>query len=158
MPSIGIESNGRIEKTAVYYNGERVRGLKEVFVNLDENGTFDAIIQYKGADNKIYTKNIFSDYMSNLQTDEPAFSEEEAMELQLIDIESDGDIESSIVFLNDEQLEGIVSLFIHIKAVVSEKGIRNIFSSKKNIPEEVEFKAEITFRNEDDSIETEEIF
>ena len=158
MPSIGIESNGRIEKTAVYYNGERVRGLKEIFLNLDENGTFDTIIQYEGSDKKIYTKQIFSEYLNNLKTDEPAFTEEEAIDLQLIDIESDGDIDTCMVYLNDEPLEGIVSLYIHIRGTATSNGIRSIFKSKENIPDHPEFKAEVTFRNEDDSIETEEIF
>lgn len=158
MAGIGIESNGRIEKTAVYYNGECLKGIKELFINLDEEGTYDGIIQYEGIDKNIHTKNIFSDYMTNLQIADPPFTEEEALNLQLVEIESGGEIESTMVYQNEEPLEGIVSLFIHIKGTENKNSLRNLFSSRKNIPDEVQFKAQITFRNEDGSIETEDIF
>jgi hypothetical protein len=159
MATLGIESNGRIEKTAVYLNGERIRGLKELFLNLDENGTFDAIIQYEGSDKSLYTKQLFSDVLNNIMTAEPAFTEEEAMNLQLLEIESNGDIENTSIFKNQEPLDGIVSLLLHIKAAESQKsGLKSIFSSKKQITDGPEFKAQITFRNDDDSLDTEDIF
>jgi hypothetical protein len=158
MATLGIESNGRIEKTAVYLNGERIRGLKELFLNLDEQGTFDSIIQYEGSDKNLYTKQLFSDVLTYIVTAEPAFTEEEAVNLQYLEIESNGDIESTNILLNEEPLDGIVSLLLHIKAVESEKGtLKSIFSSKKQIAG-AEFKAQITYRNEDDSLETEDIF
>lgn len=158
MATFGIESNGRLEKTAVYFNGEQLGGVKEIFLNLDEDGTFDAIIQYEGTDKQIYSKSIFNDYLENTKIVEPSFTDEDADELNLLEIQSDGDIESSIVYYNEQELEGLVSLFVHIKGTQSTNSIRNLFSSKKNIPDHVEFKAEFVFRNEDDSIETEAIF
>lgn len=157
MATFGIESNGRLEKTAVYYNGEQVSGLKEVFINLDENGTFDAILQYEGSDKQIRTKSIFNDYLENVKIVEPSFSEEEAQNLQLFVVESDGEIENTLLFMNDEPVDGVVSLFIHIKAAESITGIGRLFG-KSSLPDHVEFKAEITYRNEDDSLDTEGVF
>ncbi|MES2767450.1 MAG: hypothetical protein V4642_16360 [Bacteroidota bacterium] len=158
MATFSIESNGLLESTAVYYNGEQLGGVKEIFLNLDEEGTFDGIIQYQGTDNVLYTKQIFSDYLENLKTVEPSFSEEEAAQLQLFTIESSGGIDTAAVLLNEEQLEGVVSVLIHIKTGGENKGgIRSLFS-KPQIPEHDEFKAEITYRNADESLETENIF
>ncbi|HYF04113.1 MAG TPA: hypothetical protein VEC36_12090 [Patescibacteria group bacterium] len=159
MATFSIESNGLLESTAVYFNGQQISGIKEIFLNLDEEGTFDAIIQYLGSDNVLYTKQIFTDYLENLKTTEPSFTEEEAAGLQLFSIESEGGIDTAVVFLNEEQLEGVVSVLIHIKSGGNQNkgGIRSLFS-KPQIPEHDEFKAEITYRNEDDSLETENIF
>jgi hypothetical protein len=158
MATFSIESNGRLEKTAIYYNGEQIGGVKEIFLNLDEEGTFDAVIQYEGTDKQIYTKSIFEEYLENLRVVPPSFSEDEAEDLQMITIESNGDIESTTVLNKyDEVYEGIVSLFIHIKGTESPGGIRSIFS-KKSVPEAAEFVADVTFRYEDDSIETERVF
>ncbi|MBM2815924.1 MAG: hypothetical protein HW421_2686 [Ignavibacteria bacterium] len=158
MATFSIESNGRLEKTVVYFNGEQLGGIKEVFLNLDEEGAFDAILQYEGSDKKLYTKQIFEGYLENVKTTEPSFTEEEAEQLQILTLESEGAIESSSVFFNEEPLEGIVSLFVHIKAANSKTGIRSFFSGKSNIPEHTEFLAEITFRNEDGSVVTENVF
>lgn len=157
MPTFAIESNGRLEKTAVYYNGEQISGIKELFINIDEDGTFDALIQYEGTNKQIYTKNIFLDYLDNIKVIDPVFTEEEAQLLQLFTIESNGELDDTYLYLNDELLEGVVNLFIHIKGVENKNGLRKLFN-KDNIPDTVEFKAEITFRNEDDSLETERIF
>jgi hypothetical protein len=157
MPTLAIESNGRLEKTAVYYNGEQISGIKELFINIDEDGTFDALIQYEGTNKLIYTKNIFLDYLDNIKVIEPVFTKEEAQLLQLLTIESNGDLDDTYLYLNDELLEGVVNLFIHIKGVENKNGLRKLFN-KDNIPDTIEFKAEITFRNEDDSLETERIF
>lgn len=156
MATLAIESNGRIEKTAVYYNGEQVGGLKEIFLNIDEDGTLDAVIQYEGTNSELYTKNIFEDYLDNLKVVPPSFTEEEASQLTLFVVESNGDIENTLLFINNEPLEGVVNLFLHIKSSKAKSGISSIF--KKNIPADIEFKADITFRNDDDSIETERIF
>ena len=45
MVSISIESNGRLERTAIYYNGEQISKVKELLINIDEDGTFDSIIK-----------------------------------------------------------------------------------------------------------------
>lgn len=157
MATLSIESNGRLEKTAVYYNGEQISGIKEIFLNLDEDGTFDALIQYEGSNKHIYTKNVFTDYLDNLRTVEPSFTEEEAKSLRLFTIESDGDIDETYLFINDEEQAGVINLFLHIKGAENKSGLRAMFN-KNNIPDTVEFKAEITFRNDDESIETENIF
>lgn len=159
MATFGIESNGRLEKTAVYHNGQQLSGVKEIFLNLDENGTFDAIIQYEGSDKELYTKNIFTEYLENLKIVEPSFSEEEAQELNLLEIDSDGDIESASVYYNNEQLDGLVSLYVHIKGVKPTKSsIRQLFSGKEDLPDHPEFKTEFVFRNEDNTLDTEAIF
>jgi len=158
MATFAIESNGRLEKTVVYYNGQQLGGIKEVFLNLDEEGTFDAILQYEDTEKEIRTKQIFGEYLENLKIVEPSFTEEEAAELQQLKLDSDGDIQDTVVTINDEELNGIVSLFVHIKAAENKNGISSLFSFKKPIPEHVEFKAEITFRNQDDTEETEDIF
>ncbi len=158
MPTFAIESNGRLEKTAIYYNGSQLGGIKEVFINLDEDGTFDAIVQYEGTDKKIYTKQIFSDYLNNIKIVEPTFTEEDATDLVLLTVESDGDIDTAEVFINDNYEEGIVELLVHIKSDQNKKGLKSLLSNKKVITEDVTFKSEITYRNDDDTIETEEIF
>jgi hypothetical protein len=157
MATFSIESNGRLEKTALYFNGEQIGGVKELFLNIDEEGTFDAIIQYEGTDKKIHSKHIFNDYLEFLQVVEPSFTEEEAQSLRALTIDSEGEIEDTLVLLDDEQEEGIVSLFVHIKAANNPKGLKAFFN-KNNIPEHPEFKAEIVFRYDDGSLETEEIF
>ncbi|MFC2131367.1 tyrosine-type recombinase/integrase [Bacteroidota bacterium] len=155
--TIGIESNGRLEKTAIYYNGEQLGGIKEMFLNLDEEGAFDAIIQYEGSDKNLHTKQIFTDYFDNIKVVEPTFTEEESQELQLLTIESEGEVEETSVFLNDESLDGIISIMVHIKGTDQPSGLKAFFKSK-DITDKPVFTAEITFRNEDDSEETETIF
>jgi hypothetical protein len=158
MATFGIESNGRLEKTAVYFNGEQLGGVKEIFLNLDETGTFDAIIQYEGTDKNLYTKQLFLDYLDNVKITDPSFTEEDAADLQLLEVESNGDINNTTVNFNRETLSGIVSIFVHIKAPQVKHGIRSYFENKSNIPDTVEFKAEITFRNEDDTLTTEAVY
>jgi hypothetical protein len=160
MATIGIESNGRLERTAVYYNGEQISGLKELLLNLDEDGTFDSVIQYEGSDKILYNKNIFSDSLTNIKIVEPSFTEDEAMNLRLFEIDSNGDIENTVVFLNSDELQGIVNLYLHIKSSHTPRGsgLMNFFGRHKDLPEEAEFKAEFTFRNDDDTLSTEGIF
>lgn len=158
MAVLSIESNGLLEKTAVYYNGSQVAGIKELLLIMDEEGTFETLIQYEGTDKNVYTKQIFSEHLDNLKTVPPSFTEEEASELQLFTIESNGDIDDSVVFINDEPQEGVVSVFIHIKASKNKSGFLSFLKRNEQVNSEILFKAEITYRNEDDSIETEEIF
>lgn len=158
MPTLGIESNGTIEKTAVYYNGEQLGGLRELFLNLNEDGTFDSVIVYLGSDGNEYIKNPFSDYLDNVQFREPSFTEEEASNLQLVEIESDGDIENTSVYYNSEFLDGLVALFIHIKSPAQNKSkAASLFKSRK-VSESSDFIANFTFRYEDGSIVTEGVF
>lgn len=158
MATFTIESNGRIEKTAVYYNGEQLGGVREILINLNEDGTFDAVIQYTGKDEKLYIKNIFLDNLDNLKIVPPSFTEEEAINLVQFSLDSDGDINDTAVFINEELLEGIVSVFIHIKSnKMKESGLKAIFGNK-NDKINSDFKSEITFRNEDDTLQTERIF
>ncbi len=158
MPTFEIESSGRIERTAVYYNGEQLGGIREIFLNMDEDGTFDAIIQYEGTDKEIYTKSIFEEYLDNIKTVKPSFTEEEAQMLRKLTIDSDGDIEDTLVLINDAEEFGIVEILVHIKVSKAGSGIKNWLKSKKNLTEKEEFRAEITYRNEDDSLDTENIF
>lgn len=162
MASFSIESNGRIENTAIYYNGEQLGGVRELLLNLDENGTFDAVLQYEGTDHVMHTKQVFLDYPEKIRTTEPSFTEEEARELRLLTIESDGDIENTLVTLDGQPLEGIVSLLVQIKAGPGESGtggLRGLFSGRSaHHREEQLFRAEATYRNEDESLSTENIF
>jgi hypothetical protein len=159
MPSFSIESNGRIEATTVYYNGEQLGGVREIFLNLDEDGTLDAILQYVGSDGQTYTKQIFNDHLDRIVVTEPTLTEEEARSRRLLTVDSSGDIEDTVVLLDDEMLDGLVNLMVHIKGkATGEKGIKAFFTTKNEVPEKEEFRAEATFRNEDDSLSTERIF
>lgn len=159
MRTLAIESNGRIEKTAVYINGEQIAGIRELFLQIDEEGSFNTVIEYTGTDGQAYTKNIFADHLHNIKTVPPTFTEEEAQELQLLVIESDGDVEDTLLTFNDEPLEGVVELLIHIQReeLQQKRSITSLFSKKQETGM-VSFKAEITFRDEDDSLVTEDIF
>jgi len=159
MPELSIESNGRLEKTAVYYNGEQIRGIKEILLNLDENGTFDAVIQYEGLDKNIYTKNIFLEELANIRFTSPAFTEEESKHLNLLQLTSNGDIADTSVGFNGSMLDGLVSLFLHIRSPNAPKeGIMKIFSDDDEEYKAAAFKSEFVFRNQDDSITRESIF
>lgn len=161
VATFSVESNGRIEKTVCYFNGEQIGGIKEVFLNLEEDGTFDAVIQYTGRDGTLYNKQIFNEHLVYVQTEEPSFTEEEAAELRLLTVESNGDIENTNVFVNNEPLDGITSLFLHIKAPIAGENssfFGSLFGKKSGDSAPAEFKAEITFRNEDDTLTTEPIF
>ncbi|ROL59205.1 hypothetical protein D9V87_06325 [Bacteroidetes/Chlorobi group bacterium MS-B_bin-24] len=158
MAVLSIESNGTIEMTAVYYNGQQLAGISELFLNLDEDGTFDAVISYTGSDGVEYLKNPFVDYLDNVIFREPAFTEEEASQLHLLTIESDGDIENTTVYYDEEPLDGLVNLFVHIKSPAKNKsGIASVFKKVKPVEGAV-FKATFTFRYPGDVIKTEEIF
>lgn len=157
MATFIIESNGRIEKTAVYYNGEQIGGLREVLINLDEDGTFDVVISYEGVDGVERSKSIFDGTPEKIKFVEPSFTEDEAAELTKFVIDSDGDIDDTDLFINDEILDGVVSVYVHIKTEKAKKnGIAGIF--KKAETTMSDFRSEITYRNEDDTTETERIF
>ncbi|GAB5466909.1 MAG: hypothetical protein Kapaf2KO_23450 [Candidatus Kapaibacteriales bacterium] len=159
MPELIVESNGRLEKTAVYLNGEQLSGIKELLVNMDEEGTFDALLVYNGGDGQLYTKSIFTDYLTAVKVTPPTFTEDDAQNLEQLVIQSEGDIEETLLLWNEEELGGVISLYIHIKAQEGDpKGIMDRIMGKKKPTFGVECKAEITFRDEDDSIYTETVF
>lgn len=158
MAVLTIESNGMLEKTAVYVNGAQISGIKELLLNIDEDGTFDSLLQYEGTDKQIYTKRIFEENLQNLKLVDPSFTEDEARYLQRLTIESNGDLEDTILYLNDEAQEGVVSLFVQIKASKNKSGLFSFLRKNDIVDSEIIFKSEITFRNDDDSLETEEIF
>ncbi|MFA5511613.1 MAG: hypothetical protein WC313_04110 [Candidatus Kapaibacterium sp.] len=158
MPTLTVESNGMIERTAVYYNGVQLARVKELYVYIDENGAFDALIQYIGTDKQEYTKQIFTDTLTNIITTEPSFTEEEASLLQNLSIESEGNVEDTYIYLNDEELEGIISMLLHIKVNKNKTGILSFIGKSSRFSDEIMCKSEITFRNEDDSESTERIF
>lgn len=159
MVSISIVSNGRLEKTAIYINGEQITGLREIFISINEEGEFNSAIKYNSSNNNELVKNIFTDELPLIQVSEPSFTEEELMALQTITIESDGDLENTFVYWNEEEQEGIVSLFVHIKAPTKEKkpGLGGMFGKTSTLPDAV-CDAEITFREFDNSITVEKIF
>lgn len=159
MRSFSIESNGRLENTAIYYNGEQLGGIKEIFLNLDEDGTFDAVLRYEGTDKNMYTKQIFHDYFENVKIRPASFDDEEAQNLQLLTIESDGDIENTVVFRNEQPLDGLICLLVHIKnGSVKESGIKSLFSRAPVSSDPITFRAELTFRNDDGSTDVEGVF
>ena len=86
------------------------------------------------------------------------FSEEEAMDMQLLTIESSGDIEETHILMNNENLDGIMSLMIHLKIdKIQNNGVFGFFKKNDSIGT-TSFKAEIEFRNQDGSTSIEGIF
>jgi len=160
MATFGIESNGRLENTAVYYNGEQLAGLRQVLLNIAEDGTFDALLSYRGQDGQLYTKNPFTDYLEQVRTMPPSFTEEEAQTLRQLLIESDGDIEHTLVYLDGTLLDGIVHLFVNISVPDAEppRGFALFRKRASESLERPEFRAEITFREADGTQTTEQIF
>ncbi len=156
MRTVAIESNGFIERTAVYINGQCVGGIRELMIHLTENGDFDSVIVYKGTDGKEYSKELLVDYLENLPILPPPFTGEEAQSLNLLEIETDGDIESTVVFWNGEPLTGIVDLLIHIRESGRPSSWPKLLRNDSDSSDI--FIAEITFREEDGSLTTEKIF
>lgn len=160
MRTFSIESNGRIERTALYLNGEQLSGVREVFIHVDEDGTFDAVIEYDGSDGETRVKQLFTDYLDKLKVSPPSFTEEDARYLQLLTIESNGDVSDTVLYYNDVPLDGVVDLLIHIRK--GESNTSSLFTSlikgKRTIPDNETFRAEIMFRNDDDSLEMETLF
>lgn len=161
MAEFSIESNGTLEKTAIYYNGEQLAGIRQLMLHISENGDFDTIIVYEGTDKNLYTKNIFADYLVNVKTVEPTFTEEEAQFLRLLIVHSDGNLENTEVIIDDEPQEGITDLLVQIeRGDTPAKSGFSIFKkpSESNISSPTTFRAEIQYRNYDGSLSTENIF
>ena len=160
MAEFSIEGNGRIERTAIYFNGQQLDGVREVFVNISEDGEFDVLLMYIGIDGQPYTKNVFTDYLDNVKTEPAGFTDEEAQTLNLLTRVSDGSLDSTVVARNNEEQFGVVRLYVHIKApsVQDGKGLRSWFGGAKSIPERAEFVAEITYREDNGELTTEGVF
>jgi len=160
MRTISIESNGRLEKTAVYVNGEQVTGIRELLLSIDEEGTFNAIVSFVSTSGILLTKQVFTDDLSQLQRREVAFSEEEAMDLRSFAIESDGTLDNTSIFMNNEFIDGIISIMIHITIETSQpkKGMFTKLFSKNSTLSQTRFITEIVLRNPDGSELIESIF
>lgn len=158
MSTFAIESNGLLEKTAVYINGEQISGIKEIYIYLAEAGDFDTFIQYEGIDKNIYTLDIFKDELVNINIVPPSFTEDEAKELKLLTIDSDGEINNTMLYYDNDPLDSIVSVYLHIKSYASKSSIYSQISLSKTIPDIAEFVANITFRDDNDALLTEDIF
>ena len=90
---------------------------------------------------------------------EPSFDEDEARSLHLLMISSEGDLGTTVVYRDGEEQFGIVSLLVHMKPPTNtSSGIRGWFGGRKDVPDTTEFKAMITYRNDDDTLSTEGIF
>ena len=160
MAEFSIEGNGRIERTALYYNGQQLDGVKEVFINITEDGEFDVLVMYTGTDGLQYTKNVFTDYLDSVRFEAAGFTEVESRSLNLLTIISDGTLDSTVVARNNEEQFGIVKLYVHIKApsVEEGRGLRSWFGGAKSIPERAEFVADITYREDNGELTTESVF
>ncbi|MFY8001876.1 MAG: hypothetical protein ACOVSW_25005 [Candidatus Kapaibacteriota bacterium] len=159
MRELSIESNGSLEKTAVYMNGEQLGGIHQMMLHISEDGDFDTILVYEGTDKQMYTKNMFSDYLDNIKKVPPTFSEEEAQFLRLLTVTSDGSLESTMVYINEEPQDGIVDLLVQIQrgTPAQRGGITTMFKKQESVDRPL-FRAEIQYRNEDDTVSTESVF
>jgi hypothetical protein len=159
MKEFSIESNGTLEKTALYYNGEQVGGVRQLMLHISEDGSFDTILVYEGTDKNIYTKNIFTDYLDNIKKVQPTFTEEEAQYLRLLVVQSDGNIENTMVYIDDQPQDGIVDLIVHIERGDAPPATGfSIFKRQAGPTTGASFRAEIQYRNVDDTLSTEMIF
>ena len=100
------------------------------------------------------------DYLENVRTEPPGFSEEEARSLSLFAVISDGELAQTTILRNNEEQNGVVSVYVHVKApsVPQGGGLRAFFGGQKEIPEHTEFKAEIVYREDNGDLTTEGIF
>ncbi len=161
MAEFSIESNGSLEKTAIYYNGEQLAGVRQLVLHISEEGDFDTILVYEGTDKNIYTKNIFADYLDNIKKVPPTFTEEESQSLRYLSVQSDGTLENTFVLIDDEPQDGIVDLLVQIeRATPTQKTGFALFGKKDEVSSGTGsvFRAEVQYRNQDDSLSTENIF
>jgi hypothetical protein len=158
MREFSIESNGSLEKTALYFNGEQIGGVRQLMLHISEEGDFDTILVYEGTDKNIYTKNIFTDYLDNIKKVPPSFTEEDADFLRLLAVQSDGSLENTMVLINDEPQDGIVDLLVNIERGSAPASSGFSLFKKQEPLTGATFRAEIQYRNEDDSLSTESVF
>ncbi len=158
MRELSIESNGSLEKTAVYINGEQISGIHQLMLHINEDGDFDTILVYEGTDKQMYTKNLFSDYLDNIKKVPPTFTEEEAQYLRLLTVTSDGDLANTLVYINEEEQIGLTDLLVQVQRGAQAQKSLTSFFKKQEPAERPVFRAEAQYRNEDDTISTELIF
>ncbi|NBO70714.1 hypothetical protein EBV26_09570 [bacterium] len=160
MRTVTIESNGRIEKTAIYINGEQITGIKELLIAIDEESNFNAIISFEDNIGNVHTKQLFTDDLSSLKRKDPTFSMEDSEYLQSFTIESNGDLQETSLFIKDEFIEGVISILIHIKVDIQDSKtgfLSSIFDKKPKFTNTM-FSNEIVFRNPDGTQSIETIF
>jgi hypothetical protein len=150
MREVSIESNGSLEKTAVYINGEQIGGIHQMMIHISEDGDFETILVYEGTDKQMYTKNIFVDYLDNI--------EEDAQYLRLMLIASDGELANTVVYINEEEQMGLTDLIVQIQRGEQAQKSLTSFFKKQEPAERPTFRAEAQYRNEDDTLSTELIF
>jgi hypothetical protein len=158
MREFSIESNGSLEKTALYFNGEQLGGVRQLMLHISENGDFDTILVYEGTDKTIYTKNIFTDYLDNIKKVPASFTEEDAQYLRLLAVQSDGELETTMVLINGEPQDGIVDLLVSIERGSAPASTGFSLFKKQEPTGPATFRAEIQYRNADDSLSTESVF
>jgi hypothetical protein len=159
MREFSIESNGTLERTALYFNGEQIGGVRQLMLHISEQGDFDTIVVYEGTDKNIYTKNFFTDYLDNIKKSEPSFSEEDAEHLRLLVVQSDGNLESTMVYIDDVPQDGIVDLLVHIERGDAPQTSGFAMFKKQTAPSTgATFRAEVQYRNQDDTLSTESVF
>jgi hypothetical protein len=158
MREVSIESNGSLEKTAVYINGEQIGGIHQMMIHISEDGDFDTILVYEGTDKQMYTKNIFVDYLDNIKKTPPTFTEEDAQYLRLLMIASDGELANTVVYINEEEQMGLTDLIVQIQRGAQAQKSLTSFFKKQEPGERPTFRAEAQYRNEDDTLSTELIF
>jgi hypothetical protein len=158
MREFSIESNGSLEKTALYFNGEQIGGVHQLMLHISENGDFDTIIVYEGTDKQMHTKNLFSDYLDNVKKVTPTFTEEEAQFMRLLTVTSDGSLETTMVYINEEPQDGVVDLLVQVqRGAQAQRSFTTMFK-KPEVGETPVFRAEVQYRNEDNSLSTELVF
>ncbi|TAE28620.1 MAG: hypothetical protein EAZ92_07980 [Candidatus Kapaibacterium sp.] len=158
MRELSIESNGSLEKTAVYINGEQISGIHQLMLHINEDGDFDTILVYEGTDKQMYTKNLFADYLDNIKKVPPTFTEEEAQYLRLLTVTSDGDLANTLVYINEEEQIGLTDLLVQVQRGSQAQKSLTSFFKKQEPAERPVFRAEAQYRNEDNTISTELIF
>jgi hypothetical protein len=158
MREFSIESNGSLEKTALYVNGEQIGGVHQLMLHISEDGDFDTIIMYEGTDKLMHTKNLFADYLDNVKKVPASFTEEEAEFMRLLTVTSDGSLDTTLVYINEEPQEGIVDLLVQVqRGSQADRSFTSIFK-KAEIGDSPVFRAEVQYRNEDDTLSTELVF
>jgi len=148
LRTLEIRSSGRLENTTVHLNGEQIVGVRELFLNLKEDGTFDNWITYESTSNEILSKELFREYLADLNVNAEGFA---AAGASLV-FESDGNIDGTTIWRNEQRLDGLVEIFVYLR------NVKTGWFKWRRDGQEDEFRAEAQFRNQDGSINGETIF
>lgn len=152
MRMLEIRSNGRLETTTLHLNGEQLVGVRELFIDLKEDGTFDAWLTYENADSQTLSKRLFSEYLEKLRV-APAGEVTAPLAPRSLVIEGDGEIADTTIALDNERLDGLVELFVYLRRAQG-----GGFWKWKREGEHDEFMATATFRNEDGTLDHDTLF